>query len=143
MGDGKTTKYLCELEAGDEVCVYNSITNESKAVAIGRLKVEMRPCLIVGLETPGGAVSQVFLQQAETVRLGDEDGQCVRVTDLSSEEKVNMMLRSTTAGTHIGQAYSGKVVEKCINHALPAATISTIAFSSIRRISTFFVLLGF
>jgi 3-dehydroquinate synthase class II len=23
MGDGKTTKYLCELEAGDEVCVYN------------------------------------------------------------------------------------------------------------------------
>lgn len=112
MGDGKTTKYLCELEAGDEVCVYNSITTESKSVAVGRLKVEVRPCLIVGLEAPDGATSQVFLQQAETVRLGDEGGNCIRATDLSPEQETRVLLRSTTAGTHIGQAYSGKVVEK-------------------------------
>ena len=112
MGDCKTTKYLCELEAGDEVSVYNSITGKSKAVAVGRLKVEVRPCLIVGLETPDGAVSQLFLQQAETVRLGNTEGAFIRVTDLTSEQKATLLLRSTSAGTHIGQAYTGKVIEK-------------------------------
>lgn len=73
MGDGETTKYLCELKAGDEVMVYNTKTQTSRSVAIGRLKVEVRPCLMVILSNECGDESQVFLQQAKTVLLGQSD----------------------------------------------------------------------
>jgi len=112
MGDGMTTKYLCELEAGDEVLVFNTITSESKPIGVGRLKVEVRPCVIVAIEGLDCVESQLFLQQAETVRLGDTDGAFVRATDLSSEQTNSVLLRSTSSGTHVGRAYSGKVVEK-------------------------------
>jgi len=114
MGDGKTTKYLCELEAGDEVVVYDSKTDSSRSIAIGRLKVEVRPCLMVNLANDNGDKSQVFLQQAETVRLGQGGESFIRVTELSSnpEESVPILLRCSVSGTHIGKAYTGKVVEK-------------------------------
>ena len=66
------------------------------------------------------AVGQVFLQQAETVRLGQQGGSFVRVTDLqaqtkrdgNSEHVEQVLLRIKSAGTHIGKAYTGKVTER-------------------------------
>lgn len=54
LGDGITTKYLCELQPSDHVMVYNSQTKSSKPIAVGRLKEEIRPCVLVELETPLG-----------------------------------------------------------------------------------------
>lgn len=128
LGDGVTTKYLCELQPSDQVMVYNTQTKSSKSVAVGRLKEEIRPCVLVELETqtadevdkslsPRG---QVFLQQAETVRLAQPSGEFVRVTDLEAQSSGNevdtnrepILLRMMKTGTHVGKIYSGKVEER-------------------------------
>ena len=117
----QTTKYLCELEPADQVEVYNSVTGKSRGVAVGRLKQEVRPCVLIELELKDEAYSQsgqIFLQQAETVRLGEEGGNFLRVTDLEAQSKKDadcmksVLLRVTTTGTHVGKAYSGSVEEK-------------------------------
>ena len=151
MGDGVTTKYLCELIPGDEVYVYDCGSGNGRAVAVGRLKVETRPCAMVSLrwknnrqnigvsrdddginnlssneinDSAEAAVmmeGQVFLQMAETVRLGREGGGDVRVTDLPVAGAVwdndthpgeRVLLRVSGKGTHLGRTYGGKVVEK-------------------------------
>lgn len=128
MGDGTTTKYLSELQAGDEVLVYDAETGESRSVATGRLEIEIRPCVQVTLSTTAEdkqQEAQVFLQQAETVRLGQKssagESSFVRVTELRTlskeedkdpTEKDAVLLRIAERGTHIGSAYSGKVVER-------------------------------
>jgi 3-dehydroquinate synthase II len=133
MGDTTTTKYLSELQPGDEVSVYNTAKGTSRPVAIGRLKQEVRPCVLVELESPvslsnqkdGVEVSprlaQIFLQQAETVRLAQEGTNFFRVTDLkalsdpllpTAKGKVPVVLRVMSSGTHIGKVYDGKVVER-------------------------------
>jgi len=118
LGDGTTTKYLCELEAGDEVLVFDATTGTSRAVGVGRLKIEVRPCVVVELfllqegenDKPP---SQIILQQAETVRLGESGEHFVRVTDLNPEETQSpVLLRIATSGTHVGKAYSGTVIER-------------------------------
>ena len=160
MSDGKTTKYLCELQAGDHVLVYNCRSNTSRSVPVGRLKMELRPCVVVGLESASAKASykddasdngdgtaakavcydaQVLLQQAETVRLGTQNGDSVSLADLPtrprwSPKNINnvdgetitdsqnegsichkgdtlIMLRVTNRGTHVGQSYSGRVEE--------------------------------
>jgi len=89
--EDNSTKYLSELQAGDHVQVYNSQTQTCRGVAVGRLKQEVRPCVLVELlqssqDDQKTASAQVFLQQAETVRLGQEGGGCfVRVTDLVAQ----------------------------------------------------------
>lgn len=121
MGDS-TTKYLCELQPSDQVLVYNTHTNSSRAVAVGRLKEEVRPCVLVELEAGPRSRGQVFLQQAETVRLGrPSSGNFVRVTDLEaqsgSSDNTNhntepVLLRVMNTGTHVGKVYTGKVEER-------------------------------
>lgn len=125
MGDGTSTKYLSELRAGDEVLVHDAASGRERAVAVGRLKVEVRPCVQVELVAPGPSTpagrgasrGQVFLQQAETVRLGRSmgDDSFIRITDLECKEDVQpseVLLRVTGMGTHVGKAYSGKVNER-------------------------------
>ena len=79
MADG-STKYLCEVNAGDQVAVVSATlaTGADKAggdspwrpVAVGRCKTESRPMLLVEYETSSSTQrGSVFLQQAETVRL--------------------------------------------------------------------------
>lgn len=141
LGDGVTTKYLCELEAGESVLVYDCLTGDSRPVAVGRLKIEVRPCVVVGLQSPSpleddvpspksksqspprlpsSSDAQIFMQQAETVRLGRNGGNSIRVTDLDgSSEKGSksgkrepVLLRIVGSGTHVGKAYTGKVLER-------------------------------
>jgi 3-dehydroquinate synthase II len=45
-----TTKYLCEMEPSDQVLVHNAFTGKSRALAVGRLKQEVRPCVLVELD---------------------------------------------------------------------------------------------
>jgi len=134
LGDGTSTKYLCELQPSDQVMVYNMETNSSKAVSVGRLKEERRPCVLVEFETPrddrhctdeGSSASwvtrgQVFLQQAETVRLGQPFGNFLQVTNLEAQncesrtnvKTVPLLMRVMMTGTHVGKVYTGKVEER-------------------------------
>jgi len=128
LGDGITTKYLCELQPSDQVMVYNTQLNTSKPVAVGRLKEEIRPCVLVELETQTddefgdrvGPRGQVFLQQAETVRLGQPSSEYIRVTDLEAQsvgnginvDRKSILLRVMKIGTHVGKVYTGKVEER-------------------------------
>ncbi|CAJ1949803.1 unnamed protein product [Cylindrotheca closterium] len=110
-----STKYLCELQAGDKVLVFNSVAGTSRGVAVGRLKQEVRPCVLIRLETPANQQGQIFLQQAETVRLGHERGKFLRASDLDHEAIDNnkpILLRTLAAGTHIGIAFEGSVEER-------------------------------
>jgi 3-dehydroquinate synthase II len=130
LGDGATTKYLSELRPADAVQVYNARTNSSRVVAVGRLKEEIRPCVLVELDTTTTTTTtpppnqpsrgQVFLQQAETVRLAQPSGTFLRVTDLKAQsdgngvnvERNSILLRTMTTGTHVGKVYTGKVEER-------------------------------
>jgi len=118
-----TTKYLSELKPGDQVEVYNCVSRTARPVAVGRLKQELRPSVLIELESDEKGISrrgQVFLQQAETVRLASDasNGEFIRVTDLEAHTVRDdqctcpVLLRITTKGTHVGKAYGGSVKEK-------------------------------
>lgn len=115
----ESTKYLCEIEPGDQVLVHNSVTRTNRAITVGRIKQEVRPCILVELDEPTTkSKAQVFIQQAETVRLGRDGGKFVRVTELEPSTCLAdattqpVLLRITSRGTHVGKKYDGKVVEK-------------------------------
>ena len=66
LADG-TTRYLTELEAGDQVVVAPP-RGRPRAVRVGRLKIERRPFALVETSL-GGRRYTLFAQEAETVRL--------------------------------------------------------------------------
>ena len=83
---------------------------------VGRCKVEPRPTLRVEFESSSGgsgndttSAAQVFLQQAETVRLAGVEGP-LAVTEAVVGAEV--LTRVTTRGTHVGRTISAKVAEK-------------------------------
>ena len=134
LADG-STRYLGELQAGDEVLVLDADTGRSRSVAVGRLKIEVRPCVLVKLAgmninmnqmnqgddpndtPPERPLGQVFLQQVETVRLGQPGGMCIPVTglDVAAPEEVqrqqSVLLRISDHGTHMGRPAPGSVRE--------------------------------
>ena len=107
MANG-STRYLSELEAGDEVAVL-SHDGSKRAAVIGRLKVERRPFIMLRILTPMGE-GQIILQQAETVRLISSSGKAVSVTNI--EEGAEILALNEASMRHIGQAVPGEVVER-------------------------------
>ena len=107
MSDG-STRYLSELQAGDEVAVLSSDGSKRGAV-IGRLKIERRPFIMLRFSTPMNE-GQIMLQQAETVRLISASGEPVSVTNI--EEGSEILALNETSMRHIGQAVSGEVAER-------------------------------
>ncbi len=100
MADG-TTKYLSELVAGDSVAVCNS-SGVVRSAVIGRMKIESRPFLLIRYSHPESEITgQIFLQQAETVRLISPLGDMVSVT--SVEVGDNLIAMVGTSARHIGQ----------------------------------------
>lgn len=104
-----STRYLSELEAGDEVAVISSSGDTRKCI-IGRLKIERRPFLIIRFKTKHDEAGQIILQQAETVRLIDRHGNALSVTDLKINDEI--MVRKQNQMRHIGKAVEGEMNEK-------------------------------
>lgn len=100
LADG-STKYLSELIAGDSVAVCNS-SGIVRSAMIGRMKIESRPFLLIRYgHSESGITGQIFLQQAETVRLISPLGDMPSVT---SVEVGDYLLAFTgTSARHIGQ----------------------------------------
>ena len=107
MADG-STRYLSELQSGDEVAVLSSDGSKRGAV-IGRLKVERRPFIMLRFSTPMSE-GQIMLQQAETVRLISTSGEAFSVTQI--EEGMEILVLNETSMRHIGQAVPGEVAER-------------------------------
>jgi len=129
MGDGQTSKYLCEVQAGDQVLVVDANGN-TRAVTVGRCKSEPRPMLMVKFKEDTTAyqqMNQVFLQQAETVRLfsphskngeapgGDQESKgasswfVLPVTTAKPHNHILVLFQQR--GTHLGRKINAKVTE--------------------------------
>ncbi|MEE2629495.1 MAG: 3-dehydroquinate synthase II [Candidatus Thermoplasmatota archaeon] len=107
MADGKT-KYLSELNSGDEIAVLSSEGIVGKA-AIGRLKIEKRPLMIIRFEV-GEVKSQIIAQQAETVRLIAPEGGVLPITSAALGDNITVF--SDNRVRHIGQPLEGRVNER-------------------------------
>ncbi|HIJ15415.1 MAG TPA: 3-dehydroquinate synthase II, partial [Methanosphaera sp.] len=78
MTPGNKTRYLSELEAGDEVITINT-KGEAKTAIIGRSKIERRPLMMIEAENNGQKI-KTLVQNAETIRLVSEKGEPISVS---------------------------------------------------------------
>ncbi|MEF2146474.1 MAG: 3-dehydroquinate synthase II family protein [Desulfovibrionaceae bacterium] len=108
---GDKTAYLEELAAGRDVLIVNADGATSLAT-VGRVKVEVRPMLLIKarLDTPSGPVEgQVFLQNAETIRVVKPGGEPVSVVTLQVGDKI--LCRLDDAGRHFGMRIKEDIKE--------------------------------
>ena len=81
MTPGNKTRYLSEIETGDEVLTVDKNGNTKTAV-VGRVKDrEKRPLMLVEAEYEGYTIIRTLLQNAETIRLVKEDGTPLSVAE--------------------------------------------------------------
>jgi 3-dehydroquinate synthase II len=107
FADGET-KYLSEVQSGDQVLVVN-FEGASYPAVVGRAKVERRPLVLVEAEEKGEIFS-VILQNAETIRLTAPSGQAVSLVDLKEGDEV--LVTREKAGRHFGVKIEETIVEK-------------------------------
>jgi 3-dehydroquinate synthase II len=102
------TKYLSEVQSGDQVLVVN-FEGASYPAVVGRAKVERRPLVLVEAEEKGEILS-VILQNAETIRLTAPSGQAVSLVDLKEGDEV--LVTREKAGRHVGVKIDETIVER-------------------------------
>jgi len=107
MPGGKTA-YLSDLKTGDRVLISDS-RGTTKEATVGRVKIELRPLLLVEAEYQGRKVSAI-LQNAETIRLVREDGSACSVAAIKDGDIV--MGTVTDSGRHFGVAVKEHIIEK-------------------------------
>ncbi len=104
---GDKTRYLEELAAGDEVLIV-SATGETSLAVVGRVKVEVRPMLLIAAKI-GDTEGRIFLQNAETIRLVTSDGSPVSVVSLRVGDEI--LCRTDVAGRHFGMRIAEDIKE--------------------------------
>jgi 3-dehydroquinate synthase II len=108
---GGGTKYLSELESGDEVQVVNTDGDTREAV-VGRAKIEQRPMfrLEAEVETEDGVDRvETLLQNAETIKVPTREGRTA-ITDLEAGDEVLIYYEDTAR--HFGEAVEESIIEK-------------------------------
>ncbi|MFW6082111.1 MAG: 3-dehydroquinate synthase II [Desulfosalsimonas sp.] len=105
--EGKT-RYLSELQAGDEVLLVNH-RGETSAGIVGRLKIEKRPLMLVKAKIGDREISTI-VQNAETIRLTDPDGRPVSVAKLKPGDRV--LAATEESGRHFGMKIDETITEK-------------------------------
>ena len=108
MTPGNKTRYLSELEAGDEVITINT-KGEAKTAIIGRSKIERRPLMMIEAENDGQKI-KTLVQNAETIRLVSEKGEPISVSDIKVGDKV--LAYFTDGARHFGMAIEEQIIEK-------------------------------
>ncbi len=108
MTPGNKTKYLSELETGDEVLTVDQEGN-TKVAVVGRVKIEKRPLMLIEAEYDG-VILRTLLQNAETIRLVTEDGNPVSVANLKVGD--NVMIYLDPNARHFGMAIEETIIEK-------------------------------
>ncbi len=105
---GNKTRYLSELVAGDPVLI-TDYSGRSHVGTVGRVKIEKRPLLLVRAKAGGQEITAI-VQNAETIRLTDPDGNPVSVVELKPGDSVLVALEST--GRHFGIKIDETIREK-------------------------------
>jgi 3-dehydroquinate synthase II len=105
---GGRTKYLSELQAGDEVVVAQG-DGRTRNVVLGRVKIERRPFLLIEAEAPDKRRFTILLQNAETIRLVTKSG-TKSVVELTPGDKV--LVRLDSGGRHFGMSVDETVAER-------------------------------
>lgn len=108
MTPGNKTRYLSEIETGDEVLTVDKDGN-TKTTVVGRIKIEKRPLMLVEAEYEGFTI-RTLLQNAETIRLVEEDGNPISVSELKNGDKVMVYLDKSAR--HFGIAIEETIIEK-------------------------------
>jgi 3-dehydroquinate synthase II len=108
---GDKTTYLEELAAGTDVLIVGADGTTSLAT-VGRVKVEVRPMLLIkaAVRTDGSVKEgQVFLQNAETIRVVSDKGEPVSVVTLKVGDKI--LVKTDEAGRHFGMRIKEEIKE--------------------------------
>lgn len=105
---GGITRYLSELCAGDRILITDH-TGATTVAAVGRLKIERRPMLLVRAMA-GDQELTTIVQNAETIRLTDPEGDAVSVVDLKPGDKV--LVAREACGRHFGHKIDETITEK-------------------------------
>ena len=108
MTPNHKTKYLSELEAGDEVLIVDK-DGKTRPAIVGRVKIEKRPLILVEAEYNGMKL-RTLLQNAETIRLVNDKGEPVSVSDLKEGDKILVYVEE--AARHFGMAIEETIIEK-------------------------------
>lgn len=108
MTPGNKTRYLSEIQAGDEVITINN-KGQTKTAIVGRVKIERRPLLLIEAEYEGQKI-KTLVQNAETIRMVDAEGNPVSVVDINVGDKV--LAYFTTGARHFGMAIEEQILEK-------------------------------
>jgi 3-dehydroquinate synthase II len=104
----RSTKYLSELSAGDEVLAV-ATGDRTQNVVVGRVKIEKRPLVLVEAEAASRRFN-VILQNAETVCLVS-GGSAVSIVDLKVGDPVALWV-GEGKGRHFGKAITENITEK-------------------------------
>ena len=109
LGSTQSTRYLSELEAGDEVLII-SRDGKMRKTNVGRTKTEFRPLILIEAEIEGKKIKTV-LQNAETIRLVTAVGS-TPVTALEAGVEVLVHI-AAKGGRHFGMSVpEEKVIER-------------------------------
>ena len=108
LPNGKT-KYLSEIESGDEIMIYN-YKGEGRIAYVGRAKVERRPMLLIEAIAEDGKKVAGILQNAETIRLTSPKGKPISVVELKEGDEV--LVYTEEPGRHFGMKVKESIVEK-------------------------------
>ncbi len=105
---GGKTKYLSELESGDEVMIVNS-EGKANPATVGRVKIERRPMLLVEAEYDDQKI-KTLLQNAETINLVQENGEPISISELEVGDKV--LINVQEGGRHFGAQVDETLIER-------------------------------
>ena len=105
---GGKTKYLSELSAGDSVLIVDFKGHTSTGI-VGRLKIEKRPLMLIKAAVGDQAISSI-VQNAETIRLTDAEGNARSVVDLRAGDKVLVAVEE--GARHFGLKIDESIMEK-------------------------------
>ncbi len=104
---GGETRYLSELESGDEVLVA-ATDGTTRSAVVGRVKIERRPMFRVAVDVDGDRV-ETLVQNAETIKVATREGRTA-VTDLAAGDEVRLLYEP--GGRHFGTAVEERIIEK-------------------------------
>jgi 3-dehydroquinate synthase II len=102
------TRYLSELQAGDDVMIVRS-DGETRHGVIGRVKIERRPLILIEADVDGTTI-KTLLQNAETIKLVAKGGTPVAVTELKPGDVV--LTHCERAGRHFGIGVEETLIER-------------------------------
>lgn len=108
MVPGNKTKYLSELETGDEVLAVDKDGN-SRTVIVGRSKIEKRPLILIEAEFDEIKIKSL-LQNAETIRLVNDKNEAISVSDIQVGDKLKVFIDQ--GARHFGMSIEENIIEK-------------------------------